>query len=125
MTIHRREFIAALAPAALWVREACAMQLKREQDQKPPKLGPSQQEGVPKPPKGWPGDDGEPPFPRPSLKANEQKIHDDVERLFALASELRDSINKTDSSNVLSLGILRKASEIEKLAKQIRDLAHG
>jgi hypothetical protein len=59
------------------------------------------------------------------LKANNQQIHDDVEKLYDLASDLKKEVEKTDSANVLSLPMMQKAEQIEKLAKQVRNLARG
>jgi len=59
------------------------------------------------------------------LKANQQKIEDDVQRLYTLASELREQVKNTDSTTVLSLALVQKAEEVEKLAHQIRTLAKG
>ena len=59
------------------------------------------------------------------LKANNQQIHDDVEKLYDLASDLKKEVEKTDSANVLSLPMLQKAEQIEKLAKQVKNLARG
>jgi len=49
----------------------------------------------------------------------EQDIRNDAERLFQLSSELKDAV---DSSNgrLLSLDMVRKAEEAEKLAKKIK-----
>ena len=63
--------------------------------------------------------------PKEILKQNKDQIHDDVEKLFTLASELKDEVEKTDSANVLSLGMVGKAEQVEKLAKQIKNLARG
>lgn len=59
------------------------------------------------------------------LEANEKDIKKNVEKLFQLASELKDQVNKTDSAKVLSLSLVKKAEEIEKLARQIKDRARG
>lgn len=59
------------------------------------------------------------------LKANNHQIHDDVEKLYDLASDLKKEVEKTDSANVLSLPMMQKAEQIEKLAKQVRNLARG
>ncbi len=71
----------------------------------------------------------EPPPPkpdrRPLLKLNQKDIKRDVQRLFELAEELKKEVEKTDSAEVLSLSLVRKAEEIEKLAKHIRNLARG
>jgi hypothetical protein len=42
-----------------------------------------------------------------------------------LADELKKDVDATDSSNVLSLGMVHKAEEIEKLARHIASLARG
>lgn len=60
-----------------------------------------------------------------ALKENQKDIRKNVERLFQLASELKKEVEKTDSTAVLSLNMLRKAEEIEKLARQIRNRAKG
>lgn len=60
-----------------------------------------------------------------ALEENEKDIKKKVEKLFQLASELKDEVDKTDSAKVLSLSMLRKAEEIEKLAKDIKSRAKG
>ena len=59
------------------------------------------------------------------LKHNQQRIQDDIKKLYALAGELKDQVEKTDSASVLSLPLVKKAKEIEDLAKQIRNLVLG
>ena len=59
------------------------------------------------------------------LEANQKDIKKSIERLFQLASELKAEVEKTDSVQVLSVAMLRKAEEIEKLAKGIRSRAIG
>jgi hypothetical protein len=71
------------------------------------------------------GDNAAKPDPKQILKQNKEQIHDDVEKLYALASELKDEVEKTDSANVLSLTIVGKSEQVEKLAKQIKNLARG
>jgi hypothetical protein len=73
--------------------------------------------------------DEDSPFPVGSRKAaleeNEKNIKTKVEKLFQLASELKEEVEKTDSAKVLSLAMLKKAEEIEKLAKDIKTRAKG
>ncbi len=71
------------------------------------------------------GDNAAKPDPKQILKQNKEQIHDDVEKLYALASELKQEVEKTDSANVLSLTIVGKSEQVEKLAKQIKNLARG
>ena len=63
--------------------------------------------------------------PKLLLEANQKEIKRDVEHLYDLASELKAEVEKTDSVQVLSLTMLRKTEEIEKLAKGIRSRAKG
>ena len=64
-------------------------------------------------------DDSHPPKidPKLILEANQKEIKKSVERLYDLASELKAEVEKTDSVQVLSVAMLRKTDEIEKLAK--------
>jgi hypothetical protein len=59
------------------------------------------------------------------LEANRKEIKKNVEKLYDLASELKAEVEKTDSAQVLSIAMLRKTDEIEKLAKEIRSRAKG
>jgi hypothetical protein len=61
--------------------------------------------------------------PKAILKGNQKQIQDDVKRLYALATELKEQAEKTDATAMLSLPMVRKAEEIEKLARQIKNLA--
>jgi hypothetical protein len=65
------------------------------------------------------------PDPKSILQHNQEKIQSDVEHLYELATELRDQVKKSNSTDVLSLDLLKKAEEVEKLAHQIRSLAKG
>jgi hypothetical protein len=59
------------------------------------------------------------------LLQNEREFRAGVERLYKLTSELRDEVQKTVTSDVLSIGMYRKTEEIEKLAKQLKLKAKG
>ena len=48
-----------------------------------------------------------------------------MEKLYELATELKTEVEKTDSSKVLSLNLVRKAEEIEKLARDIKNRSKG
>jgi hypothetical protein len=78
-----------------------------------------------------PGEDD--PNPNPNAKSptkvmleeNQKDIKKNVERLFDLASQLKDQVEKTDATAVLSLAMVKKAEEIERLARQIKERAKG
>jgi hypothetical protein len=59
------------------------------------------------------------------LKENEKDIKKKVERLLQLATELKEEVDKTNSTRVLSVAMLKKADEIERLAKDIKTRAKG
>jgi hypothetical protein len=56
---------------------------------------------------------------------NEREFRAGIERLYRLSSELRDEMQKTPTSDVLSVRMYKKAEEIEKLAKQLKSKAKG
>lgn len=76
-----------------------------------------------------PSDDNtNPPLPdaeKKMLEDNDKDIKKKVEQLYKLASELKDQVEKTDSSKVLNLDLMKKAEEIEKLAHDIRNRSKG
>jgi hypothetical protein len=78
---------------------------------------------------GRPGDDDsnlpEKPDTKAVLEENQKDIKKNVEKLFDLASQLKEQVEKTDSTTTLSLALVKKAEEIEKLARQIKERAKG
>jgi hypothetical protein len=50
----------------------------------------------------------------------QKKLVADTQRLYDLASQLKDDVAKTDKYT-LSLDVVKRTAEIEKLAKSIRD----
>jgi hypothetical protein len=59
------------------------------------------------------------------LEDNDKDMKKKVDRLYQLATELKEEVEKTDSSKVLSLNLMKKAEEIEKLAHDIRNRSKG
>jgi hypothetical protein len=53
-------------------------------------------------------------------KKRQQEIRDDTAKLLQLATELKAAVDKSNE-NTLSLDVVRKASEVEKLAKRVKD----
>lgn len=117
----RRKFLTLLAGAGtLAVADAVAVMAQTK----------PQTQGRPLPPD--PSLDADEPAapPRKSstklmLEANEKDIKKNIETLYQLATDLKSEVEKTDSSQVLSLTLMKKAEEIEKLAHDIRVRAKG
>lgn len=53
-------------------------------------------------------------------KKRQQDIRDDTEKLYQLATDLKAAVEKSNE-NTLSLDVIRKAEEVEKLAKKVRE----
>jgi hypothetical protein len=54
----------------------------------------------------------------------QQEIQKDTEKLLELATELKQAVDKSNE-NMLSLDVIKKAEQIEKLAKQVKDKMKG
>lgn len=78
------------------------------------------------PPQIGPPPNQPPPFPKPTmaeLRKNQREIRKDVDQLFSLAQQLKRQSEKSNAADELSVGLIEKTKQIEKLAKKIRDLA--
>jgi len=62
---------------------------------------------------------------RAMLQQDEKEFREGVERLFQLTSELREEVQKTATTDVLSLHMVKKTEQIEKLAKILKAKAKG
>jgi hypothetical protein len=56
---------------------------------------------------------------------NEKEFRDGVEQLSVLVNELKEELEKTPATDTLSVKMYKKAQEIEKLAKQIKNKVKG
>lgn len=57
-------------------------------------------------------------------KERQEKLKADTDKLLKLATELKQYVDKSNE-NTLSLDVIRKAEEIEKLAKSVKDKMRG
>ena len=57
-------------------------------------------------------------------KERQEKLKADTDKLLKLATELKQYVDKSNA-NTLSLDVIRKAEEIEKLAKSVREKMRG
>jgi hypothetical protein len=56
---------------------------------------------------------------------NEKEFREGVQKLYEMATELRDELAQEPKMNVLSVRMYKKTEEIEKLAKQLKSKAKG
>ena len=59
------------------------------------------------------------------LEANQKGIKKDLARLSEIVAQLEKHFEDNSTKDVLSIDVIRKTEEIEKLAKHIRSLARG
>lgn len=117
----RRAFLGSAVLASVALSPAALLAPSQAQD---PTLRP------PQPRRPGPDNDTNenPPLPDASkkiLEENDKDMKKKVERLYQLAAELKEQVDKTDSRKVLSLDLVKKAEEIEKLAHDIKNRSKG
>jgi hypothetical protein len=77
-------------------------------------------------PPGLNGPDSRPDTGNKSADPQIQKeIKADVQKLFELALDLKEQVEKNNASATLSLNVVKTSQQIEKLAKQIKNLSKG
>jgi hypothetical protein len=126
MDANKRNFLTAIIPMALGVPWGLfsSSGIAHAQNGLPPRPEPAQSPGQPKLNPPMPSDEIKPKT-KDLLKQNQQQIAENVEKIYKLAGELKDEVEKTDAANTLSLPMIQKAEQIEKLAKQVKNLARG
>jgi len=62
---------------------------------------------------------------RAQLQKNAEEFRAGVEQLYRLAGELHEEVQRTATTDVLSVGMYKKTEQIEKLAKQLKSKAKG
>jgi len=119
MKTGRRFFLSGFAVAFAGAKTLFAGSQQRGSPPRAPRL----------PDAGYPGNlPGDfPPLPAPDpkaqLKENQKNLRKDADQLLQLAQELKDEAEKTEQTDVLSLSLVKKAEEVAKLARHIKDLA--
>ena len=62
---------------------------------------------------------------RIALQKNEKEFRLGVDRLYQLASELKQEVEKVPTSEIFSVQMYKRTEEIERLAKQLKAKARG
>jgi|ERR1700690_355933 hypothetical protein len=65
------------------------------------------------------------PSEKAIYKQNQALMKQDIEKMYALVSELRQDVQLTDTTAVFNVGFVKRAKEVEQLAKRVKDLAKG
>ena len=84
---------------------------------------------LPKPDRSSPDLDDPPvkktPAPGEQNRQLQADLRTEVDKLCAMANELKEDMFRVNSSETLSVGFIKKVQAIEKLAKHIKDQAKG
>jgi hypothetical protein len=54
----------------------------------------------------------------------QKRLEDDTAKLLSLATQLKEQVDKTNK-DIMSVDVIKKAEEIEKLAKDVKDRMKG
>jgi hypothetical protein len=118
MRTGRRFFLSGIAATLAGTRALLAGSQAQRQDnpthipQIPDASNSNGVEDIPLPPRA---------NPREQLKEDQKSLRRDVDHLLQLAKDLKDESDKTPETDVLSLSLVKKVEDIEKLAHQIKD----
>ena len=126
MQHSRRGFLSRLRSAAVvsgLVAVFAASPALFSAAQKVPQPIPSPNAPDPNFPSGMNGPGIKDPDVKTLDRQNQAQVKAEVEKLYALVFELREQLKQTDANSTLSLAVVKKAQQIEKLAKEIKDRA--
>jgi hypothetical protein len=121
MLNSRRQLLHSAASFAAFL--SVPTRLFPAQSGRSPEYKPSPNAPNPNFPQGMNGPAPKGPDEKAINKQNQEQIRADVDKLYALVSQLKQQLSLTNTSSVLSVSFVKDAKEIEKLARQIRELA--
>lgn len=117
MKTGRRFFLSGFAAILAGMRPLLAANQGQRHD--PPRIpqfpdasGSNGTEDTPLPPRA---------DPKVQLKEDQKALRRDVDRLLQLTKDLKEESDKTPETDILSLSLVKKAEDIEKLARQIKE----
>jgi len=121
---RRQLLLSAVSWAALFSLPFALLSGQRLSGQHPSPV-PSPNAPNPNFPQGMNGPGPSPPDQKAIEKQNQAEIRADLDKMYAIVSELRQQLSVTNTTSVLSVDFIKKAHEVEKLAKHVKDLAKG
>jgi hypothetical protein len=118
METGRRSFLSSVVVAWVGVKGQFAPQTRQgpiPRGQIPDASGSAAPPGMPVPRRD----------PQEELRENQKNLRRDADHLLHLAQELKEEADKTEQTDVLSISLVHKAEEVEKLAKHIKGLVRA
>jgi hypothetical protein len=123
MSYSRRRLMFALAGGAGALVAGSALYSQPQRPDIQPRPSPNTPD--PDHPWGLAGHGDRPPERKGVDKQNQAEVKASVEKLYVLISELKEQVEKSDVNLMLSVSVVKKSHEIEKLAKHVKELAKG
>lgn len=123
MSYSRRRLMLTLMGGAGALAAGTALYSEPQRVNPQPKPSPNTPD--PAHPWGLGGHDDRPTESKAMDKQNQAEVKASVEKLYVLISELKEQVEKSDANAVLSVSVVKKSQQIEKLAKHVKDLAKG
>ena len=123
MFYSRRSIMVSLAATAAAMVGESVLHAQQPHVSPEPKTSPNMPD--PDHPWGLGGHPEKPVDPQVMAKQNQAEVKASVEKLYVLISELKEQVEKSDATLTLSVSVVKKSKEIEKLAKHVKNLARG
>jgi flagellar motility protein MotE (MotC chaperone) len=120
----RRRFLMTLAAAASCSAATDGSLLAQVHNTKPFPNPPESAE-TQNPAEAAAGKSGPQNAKRVTLQQNEKEFRAGVERLYRLATELKQEVDKTVTTEIFSVQMYKRTEEIEKVAKLLKSKAKG
>jgi hypothetical protein len=117
----RRAAVLAIFGGALTAGSAWRSEAQRVS----PEARPSPNTPNPDHPWGLAGRGDKPEETKSVARQNQAEVKASVQKLYELATELKEQVDKSDANMVLSVAVVKKSQAIEKLAKHVKELAKG
>ena len=124
--LHSRRFLLRLALSSSTFLSV-PLRFLAEQTPHPPPPQPRPSPNAPNPnvPQGLEGRPSAGKDQRVLDKQLQQEIAVDVDKMASLVAEMKQELSVTSTNNVLSVNFVKRAHDVEKLAKRVKDLAKG
>jgi hypothetical protein len=120
MLYSRRNLVVTLATAAAALAAESAL---FSQSHGTPQPRPSPNTPDPSNPWGLQGPPQKPTDKQVVNQQNQAEVRSSVQKLYELITELKEEVERSDTTKTLSVSVVKKSQQIEKLAKHVREVA--
>jgi hypothetical protein len=123
MFYSRRSLMVTLAVTAAALLGESVLHSEPQQSSPQPRPSPNTPDAAH--PWGLSGPPNKPADSKAIDKQNQAEVRASVQKLYELITELKGQVEKSDANMTLSVSVVKKSQQIEKLAKHVKELAKG